>query len=131
MRALIFADSMVRYIHWVASSPAHSSPIRAEVRVVNRLFNSTDPSAHPSGFLADINPNSLETYPNAMLDIGFKEIMLRAPWPAEEGESTTTAQKHDYDITGAGQATQDGRIIRPETVRFQGMRVGYFALDSD
>src|SRR5205809_1875790 len=100
-----FADSTTRYIHWVASSPAHSSPISAEVRIFNPLFNSADPSAHPSGFLADVNPNSLEIYPNAMLDIGFTEIKFRAPWPAEEGERTVTSQKDGYDGTGAGQAS--------------------------
>ena len=128
---IIFANSTIRFIHWVASSPAHSSPISAEVRYFNPLFNSTDPSAHPSGFLADVNPNSLETYPNALLDIGFTEIKRRAPWPAEEGERTATVQKDEYDGTGAGQKSPDSKIFRPETVRFQGMRVAYFALDSD
>jgi glutaminyl-tRNA synthetase len=128
---IIFANSTIRFIHWVASSPAHSSPISAEVRYFNPLFNSTDPSAHPAGFLADVNPNSLETYPNALLDIGFTEIKRRAPWPAEEGERMATVQKDEYNGTGAGQKSPDSKIFRPETVRFQGMRVAYFALDSD
>lgn len=70
-------------------------------------------------------------YPNAMLDIGFAEIKSRAPWPAEEGERKTATQENGYDVSHAGEATPGGRIIRPETVRFQGMRVAYFALDSD
>ena len=50
---------------------------------------------------------------------------------AAEGERTESTQKNEYGATGAGQVSQDGRIVRTETVRFQGMRVAYFALDSD
>lgn len=123
-----------RFIHWVALSPDHSSPIKAEVRVINRLFNSEDPKSHPDGFLADINPNSMEIYPDAMIDIGFPEIKSRAPWPPKEGEKLSNPEKpetEEYDISGAGKAGADGSIVHPETVRFQGMRVAYFALDSD
>ncbi|OAX80348.1 glutamine-tRNA ligase [Emergomyces africanus] len=122
------------FIHWVALSAEHASPIKAEVRVINRLFNSDDPKSHPDGFLADINPNSMEIYSGAMVDIGFPEIKSRAPWPAKEGETLSTgegADSNEYDISGAGKAGANGSIVHPETVRFQGMRVAYFALDSD
>lgn len=49
-----------------------------------------------------------------MIETGFREIYKRAPWPAEGGEKLT------------GRET-----VAPETVRFQGMRVAYFALDKD
>ncbi|EEQ89874.2 glutaminyl-tRNA synthetase [Blastomyces dermatitidis ER-3] len=71
------------YIHWVAHSPAHGSPIKAEVHVFHPLFNSTNPLSHPDGYLADINPNSEEIFPNSLIDIGFNEVKKRAPWPAD------------------------------------------------
>ncbi|KAI5782625.1 glutaminyl-tRNA synthetase [Geopyxis carbonaria] len=101
------------FIHWVAKSAAHSSPVAAEVRIFNPLFLSANPNANPKGFLADINPDSMEVFPNAMLETGFAEIQRRAPWPEREGEQKGT------DENG------------PETVRFQGMRVAYFCTDKD
>jgi glutaminyl-tRNA synthetase len=46
-----------------------------------------------------------------MIETGFEEIRVRAPWPSAEGE------KKQKD---------SGLEERPETVRFQGMRVAYF-----
>ncbi|KAL1957882.1 hypothetical protein VTO42DRAFT_5447 [Malbranchea cinnamomea] len=102
------------FIHWVALSPAHNSPIKAEVRAFNPLFKSADPAAHPEGFLSDINPNSEEIFPNALVDIGFKEVKSRAPWPAKPN----------------GSEDREG-VDGPESVRFQGMRVAYFCEDKD
>src|SRR5690606_30840158 len=99
------------YISWVASSPANNSPIPVTVRLFNRLFKSDDPNQNPAGFLADVNPDSEQIYENAVIETGFEEVRKRAPWPEKEGE----------DKGHAG----------PETVRFQAMRVGYFAIDSD
>jgi glutaminyl-tRNA synthetase len=104
-----------RYIHWISKYPTHYSPIQAEVHAFNSLFNSANPVAHPEGFLADINPNSEEVFPNALLDIGFQEVKSKAPWPAHLGG----------DDAGKGEANG------PESVRFQGMRVGYFCEDKD
>ena len=102
------------YIQWVSSSPMHNSPTSAEVRVFNPLFKSENPDAADGGFLNDINAKSGEIYPNAMIEIGLEEIRRRAPWPEEEGEK--------------GKQSQDAGF---ETVRFQGLRVGYFAMDRD
>ena len=102
---------MYSYIQWVADSSAHSSPIRAEVHNFNRLFNSAIPVAHPDGLLADINPNSEETFPNALVETGFLEIRRRAPWPANPGGNDAS------DDNG------------PESIRFQGMRIAYFCED--
>ena len=102
------------YIHWVAASSKHNSPIPAEVRCFNPLFKSDHPDSAPGGFLQDINPNSEETYPNGMIEIGLEEIRSRAPWPQEEGEKDVANKDAGY-----------------ETVRFQGMRVAYFAMDND
>ncbi|KAI9805091.1 MAG: hypothetical protein M1825_000925 [Sarcosagium campestre] len=119
------------YIQWVAESPKHHSPIKAEVRIFNVLFKSEKmddsqadeaqaatartekaPVAKPS-FLDDVNPKSEEVYENALIETGLEEIRRRAPWPEEGGEK------------GAG--TKAGW----ETVRFQGMRVAYFSMDQD
>lgn len=101
------------YIHWVGESASKSSPVKAEVRVYHQLFESEDPSAHPDGFLADLSPESEQIFPEAMLEIGFEEIRQRAPWPKEAGEANVSNKN------------------RPESIRFQGMRVGYFCVDKD
>ena len=49
-----------------------------------------------------------------MIETGFEEIRRRAPWPRLEGEED--------------QKEADGEA-KPETVRFQGMRVAYFCVD--
>lgn len=94
------------YIQWVGSSAAHKSPIKAEARVFNSLFKSENPDFAEGGFLKDLNPNSEEIYPNAMIETGLEEIRRRAPWPEEDGEK---------DV-----ANRDAGF---ETVRFQGLRV--------
>lgn len=100
------------FIQWVANSPAHNSPIKAEARLFNPLFKSNNPSAHPSGdFLNDINPDSEDIFPNAMIEVGFDDIRQRAPWPKEQSSTGTAAG--------------------PEGVRFQAMRTAYFAMDKD
>ncbi|KAL3446024.1 tRNA synthetases class I, catalytic domain-containing protein [Aspergillus insuetus] len=95
------------YIHWVAEDAR-----KVEVRVHDPLFKSAEPASAEGGFLADINPNSETIYTNALIESGFDEVRRRAPWPEAAGE-------HSEDKP------------RPETVRFQAMRVAYFAMDSD
>ncbi|KAI4160687.1 MAG: hypothetical protein LQ342_005526 [Letrouitia transgressa] len=102
------------YIQWVGSSPKHSSPIQAEVRVFNPLFKSENPDAVEGGFLKDIKPNSEEIFSNAVIETGLEEVRKRAPWPAEEGEKDVGNQTNGW-----------------ETVRFQALRVGYFCMDVD
>lgn len=131
------------FIHWVGSSPEHRSPIKAEVRVINPLFKSDNPAAHPEGFLKDINPDSEETFPNALVEMGFEEIRTRAPWPAEGGEKAAADEakmveehaKSDASTAPGGTETGGGVPVktaaRPEAVRFQGMRMGYFCVDKE
>lgn len=102
------------YIQWVASSEPHKSPIKAEVRTFNPLFKSEDPDAAEGGFINDVNPKSEELYPNAVIEVGLREIRKRAPWPAEEGEKKLVDEEAGF-----------------ETVRFQGLRVAYFTMDKD
>jgi glutaminyl-tRNA synthetase len=101
------------YIHWVAFSPNHGSPVPLkQVRVFNPLFKSDNPSGSLNGYLADVAPNSEECYDNALIEIGFHEIRNNSPWRENEGGVP--------EVRG-----------QPETVRFQAMRTGYFCLDSD
>lgn len=114
------------WIHWVAASSVHQSPIPVKVRIINSLFRSANPSAHPSGFLSDINPRSLELFPNAMIETGLEEVRRRAPWPAEVGERDMTESSKTPD-----DADDAASVGPPETARFQGMRMGYFCVDKD
>ncbi|TVY88994.1 putative glutamine--tRNA ligase [Lachnellula willkommii] len=95
------------FIHWVAEGSRE-----VEVRIHNALFKSEKPEDAEGGFLNDINPNSEEIWPHAMIESGFDEIKRRAPWPEAAGESEL----------GKGGL---------ESVRFQAMRVAYMAMDSD
>ena len=97
------------YIQWV---PAGSRNV--EVRMYNSLFKSEKPDDAEGGFLKDINPDSETIYKDALIESGFEEVKARAPWP--EAENTSESK------LGAG---------GPETVRFQAMRVAYFAMDED
>ncbi|CAL5867345.1 uncharacterized protein PFLUO_LOCUS1560 [Penicillium psychrofluorescens] len=102
------------FIHWVGESSAHNSPLRAEIRIFNPLFKSEDPSAHPGGFLADINPGSEQIYKDACIETGFRDISASAPWPKEEKN-----------------AAAGDLATNQHSIRFQGMRVAYFAVDRD
>ncbi|KAI3323612.1 glutaminyl-tRNA synthetase [Xylariaceae sp. AK1471] len=94
------------YIQWVPEgSPA------AEVRIYTSLFKSEQPLSVPGGFMNDLAPSSETIWPHAMIDASFQEVRRRAPWPEAEGEKLGD--------------------FRPESVRFQAMRLAYFALDSD
>lgn len=99
------------YIHWVAKAPEHDSPVNCEVRVFQPLFKSDNPDAVEPSFMADLREDSLQVYPNAVAEVGLKEIRARAPWPEEAGEKKGLAGF--------------------ESVRFQAMRTGYFCLDKD
>lgn len=96
------------HIQWVPTEAAGSR--KAEVRVYSALFKSDNPNDAPGGFLNDINPDSEVIYPNALIESGIEEVKQKAPWPAAAGE---------------------GKQHGPESVRFQGMRIAYFAMDSD
>ena len=103
-------------IHWVGDSILGKT-VKAEARVFNPLFRTPNPNSldwDNGGYYEDINPNSEIVYPNAMIEGGFDEIQKRAPWPAE-----------------AGEAKMEGSEAAPYTVRFQGLRTGYFCVDVD
>nr|POE97772.1 glutamine--trna ligase, cytoplasmic [Quercus suber] len=101
-------------IHWVGESVAHRSPIKTEARIYNALFKEPEPNKlnwKDGSYYDDLNPDSLVTYSNAMLECGFEYVRDNAPWPKEEGEAMGTKDN--------------------SSVRFQAQRVAYFALDKD
>ena len=96
-----------------------------EVRNFNPLFSSEGPDAQPA-----INPNSEDVFPNAMIEVGFRTIQRTAPWPID---ATKEERKGEEVSRPIDESSKDGRssLPRPETVRFQGMRVAYFCVDGD
>ncbi|KAL4968459.1 tRNA synthetases class I, catalytic domain-containing protein [Aspergillus stella-maris] len=106
------------YIHWVADCPSLSSPVKATVRAYDPLFNVDNPDTHLDGFLSVINPDSEKVFSNAMVETGLDEIIRRVSWLNFKGERGGNSE-------GTTAATA------PESVRFQGMRVGYFCLDRE
>ncbi|KEY65353.1 hypothetical protein S7711_01863 [Stachybotrys chartarum IBT 7711] len=93
------------FIHWV---PSDSKPV--EVRIHDSLFRSENPSSVESGFLNDVNHDSEKIYKHALVNLGFDEVARTSPWPKSALE-------------------QDN--ANPENIRFQGLRVAYFTIDSD
>lgn len=89
------------YIQWVPEGSRN-----VEVRIHGALFKSLNPDDAEGGFLNDINPNSEEVWPNALIESGFEEVKRRAPWPEAAGES---------ELGKGG----------PESVRFQALRIAY------
>ena len=124
------------YIQWVASSAKHGSPMKAEVRIFHPLFKSENPDAAEGGFMNDLNPGSEEIYSNAFIETGLNEVRERAPWPEAEGEKGKAMKALDLDPTDHKELEHDHVDGVPdhvglETVRFQGLRVAYFAMDKD
>lgn len=113
------------FIQWVADCPAKQSPVRlGQVRLFNQLFKSENPSAHPDGFLADINPDSETVLSGALIETGFWEVKEKSPWKpvAAAGEAVSKEEQvlEGHETKG-----------EPESVRFQALRVGYFCMDKD
>ncbi|KAF8917880.1 tRNA synthetases class I, catalytic domain-containing protein [Mucidula mucida] len=121
------------FIQWVADHPASGSPVRVdETRIFNRLFKSDNP---PSDFRSDINPDSLEVKRHAMLEVGFWSLAKRMFSEAKkEGKARTDAALKASGPVAADDDTPHAsseQLIGNECIRFQGLRVGYFAVDKD
>lgn len=108
------------FIQWIPKSTKHNSPIHiGETRVYNQLFNSENPSSHPDGFLKDINSNSEEVFTNSIVEANFNEVVTKSPW------NVVDESNKEFNVV------EDKGTSGPEIVRFQALRVGYFALDKD
>ncbi|KAF4620052.1 hypothetical protein D9613_005245 [Agrocybe pediades] len=121
------------FIQWVAEHAESGSPVRIdETRIFNPLFKS---ERVPSDFRSDIAPNSLEIVKTAIVETGFwslaksslevarKDAKVRTDKAAKESEG-------DHKDDDTPHATSE-QLVGKECVRFQGLRVAYFALDKD
>lgn len=104
------------YIQWVPESKSYTPIKIKEIRIQNQLFKSENPSAHPEGFLKDINPDSEEIIENALIEQAFNEIHAKSP-------INFPTINEEFNIK-----EKEGAI---ESCRFQALRVGYFCLDKD
>lgn len=106
------------YIQWVPISEKHNSPLRIkETRIYNQLFLSENPSSNPKGYLADINPESEVIYKKSVIENNFNHVIKSSPWVMNSTKENPFYVEEDK--------------TSKEVCRFQGMRVGYFALDKD
>ncbi|KIY49366.1 glutamine-tRNA ligase [Fistulina hepatica ATCC 64428] len=120
------------YIQWVAEHAPMRSPVRInEVRVVHQLFKSGQPSAN---FLDDVDTNSLEVVKSAMVEVGFLPLAKKAMFDARKESRARMAKataQHGAAASEAMPHVSAEQLAGKENVRFQGLRVGYFAVDSD
>lgn len=106
------------YIQWVPISKKYNSPVRvSETRVYNQLFKSENPSAHPDGYLRDINPESEVIYDKSVIEHNFDHVIKNSPWVVDSVKNSEFYVEED----------KSGK----EICRFQAMRVGYFTLDKE
>ncbi|PCH41482.1 glutaminyl-tRNA synthetase [Wolfiporia cocos MD-104 SS10] len=127
------------FIQWVAEHAPSGSPVRVnETRVFYQLFKSDNPAAAEDGFLSDINPNSLEVVKGAMVEVGFWPLAKRAYIAArKESKARTEKALKDSAETAGSPADDDTpkatseQLVGKECIRFQGLRVAYFAADRE
>lgn len=123
------------YIQWVNAPDAVKID---EVRYFHPLFKSDPP---PADFEADISPDSLEVFRDAMIEPAFyqlaKKQMADARRDAAERtkkaltENQVPAEAAPEAVAADEPVVTAESLVGPENIRFQGMRLAYFALDSD
>jgi len=123
------------FIQWVAEHAESGSPVRVdETRVFNRLFKS---DKVPSDFRTDIVPNSLEVIKTAMIEVGFWPLARKLMQDARTEAKARTEKAAKESATVLHGADDDTpvatteQLVGNECVRFQGLRIAYFALDKD
>lgn len=125
------------FIQWVAEHEASGSPVRVEeTRIFHQLFKSENPAAAKPDFRADINPDSLEVIKGAMVEIGFWSLAKAAYLEAKADSTSRTKKALENEAMAApidphAPVPSTDQLVGNECVRFQGLRVAYFALDSD
>ncbi|KAJ7781056.1 glutamine-tRNA ligase [Mycena metata] len=123
------------FIQWVAEHAPSGNPVRVdETRIFHQLFKSDQPS---SDFLDDVDPNSLEVVRGAMVETGFFSLAKRSLNEArrEGKERTEKALKNSAQAAASPEddtprATSE-QLVGNECIRFQGLRVAYFAVDKE
>ncbi|GJJ07401.1 hypothetical protein Clacol_001603 [Clathrus columnatus] len=108
------------FIQWVAEHAPSGSPVKIdEVRIFHQLFKSDNPASLPN-YKEDLNPDSLEVVEGAFIEVGVWSVAKKA-W-ADANVLNETAEKKDENSRP---------VFGKEIVRFQGLRVAYFALERD
>ncbi|KAH7931205.1 glutaminyl-tRNA synthetase [Leucogyrophana mollusca] len=126
------------FIQWVAEHAPSGSPVHIdETRFFYPLFKSENPLAAVPDFKADINPDSLEVIKGAMVEVGFWPLAKQSLSSALEEGKARTEQALANPVEAARSLNPDTprvthkHIAGKECIRFQGLRVAYFALDQD
>ncbi|KAG2013282.1 glutamine-tRNA ligase [Coprinopsis cinerea AmutBmut pab1-1] len=120
------------FIQWVAEHAPSGSPVRIdETRIFHRLFKSDKPG---SDFKNDIAPDSLEVVRTAMIEVGFLPLAKKMLDDARKEAKQRTEKANKESAPAADDDTPHAtaeQLVGNECVRFQGLRVAYFALDKD
>jgi glutaminyl-tRNA synthetase len=120
------------YVQWVnAKEAVHID----QVRYFHPLFHSDPP---PAEFEADVSPNSVKVYTNAVVEPAFYELAQRSMREAKaESEERTDKAKKEMAGQSHVKGDEDEPVVAAESlygvenIRFQGMRLAYFALDRE
>ena len=126
------------YVQWVNAADAVSID---EVRYFHPLFHSDPP---PPDFEADVDPSSLQVYHHAVIERGFYTLAAKAMATARADAAERTAkasaftQSASHNVAHGSEAEGEAephataeQLVGMENVRFQGMRLAYFALDKE
>ncbi|KAI6047479.1 glutaminyl-tRNA synthetase [Pisolithus marmoratus] len=106
------------FIQWVAEHAPSGSPVRVdETRLFYPLFKSDNPLAAVPDFRADINSKT-------MVEVGFWSLARESMRKALEDSRSRIEKMRSPAVTPE-------RLVGKECIRFQGLRVAYFALDKD
>lgn len=120
------------YIQWVADHKASSSPVKIEeVRIFKPLFTSADPAGEKN-YLDHIDKDSLEVKKNAIIEVGFWHVAKTALEQAkkDEQERNRASRKQESKDSEGAPDRKAKQLFGNEVVRFQAMRIAYFALDN-
>ena len=124
------SDSIAKpkaFIQWVAEHEPSGSPVRIdETRIFHSLFKKDPPDA--------VDPDSLETIKTALVEVGFWPLARGAMQEARresKARTDTSAVKHSDPADEETPHATTQQLVGNECVRFQGLRVAYFALDKD
>jgi glutaminyl-tRNA synthetase len=130
------------FIQWVAEHAPSGSPVRVdETRIFHPLFKSDNPAALDN-FLSDVNADSLQIISGAFVEVGFwslaKTAFDEALRDARSRTERALKEEEKWEIPASHEDVKDDtprpsaeQLIGNECVRFQGLRVAYFALDKD
>jgi glutaminyl-tRNA synthetase len=94
-------------------------------------------SDRPTGDVSDLAPDSLEVVKGAIMEIGFWSLAHRCISDARREAKARTEEALKNNPTASTKPDGDTpyatteQLVGMECVRFQGLRVAYFALDKD